>query len=141
VKDFSEVLIFAPEIQAVDRAMRKPQGAVMLMIVVFAGDVLHRPVARHGQVARSLHWIAKRPGHILEIILGEKLAVDLDAQPVGQLDNLHARFRRSSRGFFGGDSRNDPRKHNQPAGSDFRQIWGQHNDANLGRAGLPVKIK
>ena len=103
MNDLPEVFVFAPEVQAIDRAMRKPHGTVMFVIVIFAGHVLHRPVAGHRQIVRAEHRITKRAGHILEMILGEELAVDVHAQSVGQLDDLDPGARCGSGSFFGGD--------------------------------------
>ena len=66
VHRLAEGLLLRPEIVSVDRAMSKPQRAVMLMVVLLARRVLHRPIARHRRVAGADERVTVRPGHILE---------------------------------------------------------------------------
>src|ERR1035438_2352816 len=82
--------------------MCKPQRAVMRMVMLLAGGVLHRPIAGHGHIPGTDERIAVWPGHVLVKVFGEELAVDLDAKPVSQLVDLVAFLPRRRRAHVGG---------------------------------------
>lgn len=93
-----------PEINPVDRTVREPERAVMLMIMLLAlGGGLHRPVARHRQAAGAEQRIKVNVVRAFEDVFGEKLAVDLDADAVVGLRHLH----RVLGGAGGGDGGED----------------------------------
>ena len=65
----------------------------MFVVVLLVVGVLHRPVARHGQTVRAENRVKERAGNIFEMILGEQLAIDFDAEPVVELRDVNAVFR------------------------------------------------
>ncbi len=71
------------------------------MIVLLIGSIFHRPIARHGEIARPDHRVTIGARCVFEDVFGEKPAVDLYAKPVSQLDDLNACFRRSPGMFIG----------------------------------------
>ena len=53
-------------------------------------DLLHRPVARYVVSCRPYYRIKERPGHILVVVFGKQLAVDLDFQFLIRFGNFNA---------------------------------------------------
>src|ERR1035437_1277100 len=120
--------------------MRKPERAVMLVVMLFVGRVLHWPIAGHGHLAGTHERVAIGPGHVLENVFGEKLAVDLNADTVSQLGELDALFgrrrgihvRRSSSGNQGQEAESDSKSH---------EAMTRHNPAILRRPVVRVNLK
>src|SRR5213082_636473 len=98
VDRFAKVFILAPKIMSVDRTMRKPERAVMLVIATLVRGLFHRKIPCHRDPARPEERITIRPGHVLKKIFREKLPVDFDPKPIVQLGDLHslARWRGGS---------------------------------------------
>ena len=90
VNDLPGLRALGPEVHAVHRAVRVPERAVMRVILLFAGDFLHRPVARHRCAAGAEQGIEVNVGRALETVFGEELAIDLDAELVGLFGDLDA---------------------------------------------------
>src|SRR5436305_1508941 len=59
-----------------------------LVVLLPLGIAHHGEVARHRQPARAEQWIEIDMGRALEMILGEKLPIDFDAELVRQLRDL-----------------------------------------------------
>jgi hypothetical protein len=89
VNNAAEIPVFGPKIMAVHVAVGEPQRPVMFVVMILPGHIAHGPVPRHAHPARAQHRITKRPGNIVEDILREKLAVDLNAHPVVQRGKPH----------------------------------------------------
>ena len=64
------------------------------------GGGLHRPVARHGHVARADERVAIGTRHVLEEIFGEEPPVDFDTEPVGEFGDLDTLSRLPPAGCF-----------------------------------------
>ena len=62
---------------------------MMLVVVLLVGRFLHRPVARHGEAARSDHRVEVGAGDLFEMIFRKQLAVDFDPQPVVELGDFY----------------------------------------------------
>jgi hypothetical protein len=76
---------FRPEIDAVHGAVGIPERAMVGMIVLFAGRILHWPVAGHFHAARAEQRVEVHVRRAGEAVLGEELAIDLHAHFVGLL--------------------------------------------------------
>jgi len=79
-----------PEINAVDFAVRIPEGAMVVMIMFLAFASFDRPLTGHGRFARAEDWIEVRARRAGEAIFGEWFAVDFDAQAIVQLGDQDA---------------------------------------------------
>jgi hypothetical protein len=97
VDDFAEALLFRPKIQPVDRAMGKPEGAVVRMVLFLGGICLHRPITGQGQFAGADERIKVRAGDIRVKVFREQPAIHLDPEPVRQLNDEDARWPISQR--------------------------------------------
>src|SRR2546425_8555257 len=60
------------------------------VVMLFAFRLLHRPIPRHGQAIRTDDGIEKRARDILEMILAEQFAADLDAHSITDLVDSNA---------------------------------------------------
>ena len=88
--DFAIALGFAPKVVAVYRAMGEPERTMVRMVMGFVRSGFHRPISSHSSAAGTDERITVRPWHVFEIILGEKLAVDVHTEAVSELCDLDA---------------------------------------------------
>src|SRR5438445_2412522 len=98
----------------------------MRMVVLLVRSVLHRPIAGHGQLARTDERVTVRTGDIFEIIFGEKPAVDFYPQPVREFGDLDARLF-TLRILFGCKRRKNGNAEQRK--TDFYKISGKHGPA------------
>src|SRR5436190_422436 len=77
VNDLAGLRALGPEVDPVDRAVGVPTRTMMLMVVLFAQNVLHRPIATQRRPAWAQHRIEidMRLGFV-EVVFRERTAVD-----------------------------------------------------------------
>src|SRR5687767_844927 len=63
---------------------------MMDVITLLALDFFHRVIAGHGCLTWADHWIEINVRRAFEVIFGEELAIDLNAQLVVQLADFDA---------------------------------------------------
>jgi hypothetical protein len=113
---------------------------MMRMVMRLAGDVFHGPIAGHGRIAGADEGVAVWAGHVLEEVFGEKLPVNLDAQPVSQLGELDALFCRRRRAHVGGASGWNNAEEDE-AESESHNAMTRHDPAILQRPIGRVNLK
>ena len=89
VDGLAKALELGPKILAIDIPVGKPEGTMMGMIVCLARCRLHRIVTRHGCFPGADERVTEGARNVLEIVLGEEPSIDFNAQPVGELGDLH----------------------------------------------------
>ena len=88
--DSAAALRFGPKVMAIYGAVREPERPMVRMIMRFIRGCFHRPISGHSGAAWTDERITVRPWDIFEVILGEKLTIELHAEAVGELRDLDA---------------------------------------------------
>ena len=77
--------------------MDEHEGAVVLVVVVFAGRFLHGEIADEGGAVDGVNGIEVRARGTLVDVFGEELTADFDAHAVGERGELDGGIRGAGR--------------------------------------------
>src|SRR5882672_5361524 len=129
MNDLAEAPGLSPEVVSIDCSMSEPERAMMRVVMFLVGSCLHRPIPGQRRFSRPDQWIVIRPRHVLEKVLGEKMAVDFNPKPVRELRDLHALAGRRT-GSLPGGKRSANMSQKQQANSGLYDSWHAPEFAN-----------